>query len=61
MSRYLAIRAACGAVALALAFASFDAASAEDAAAPPAVAGDDGEAGAGVTHGVEDIAALGRA
>lgn len=40
MSRYLAIRAASGAVALALAFACFDAASAEDAATPPAVAVD---------------------
>lgn len=56
MSRFLAIRAACGAVALALAFASFDAASAEDAATQPVVAVDQLPSGQDVSPTVIELA-----
>ena len=56
MSRYLSIRAASGAVALVLAFACFDAASAEDAATPSAVAVDQLPPGQDVSPTVIELA-----
>ena len=56
MSRYLAIRAACGAVVLALAFVSFDAASAEDASTQPVVAVDHLPPGQDVSPTVIELA-----